>query len=178
MKFAYSPMFLNKGRGLSFHWLSPTKWTLRQGLWGLLFLKSTKIIQPTWSRVCIQRVSPFGLQSFQWRPSWNRQLSVALNSEWAPSQFGALPTFALIPKSMWGTGGTIAFSRTINKINLDHWLLCPISILEGRTGARDQAPPWTSVSSSVNDKYLTWPCLAQYLGRSQKAMGMMNMLQR
>ena len=27
MKFAYSPMFLNKGRGLSFHWLSPTKWT-------------------------------------------------------------------------------------------------------------------------------------------------------
>lgn len=70
-----------------------------------------------------------------------KQLSVALNSERAPSQFGDLPTFALIPRSVWGTGGTIAFSRTINKINLDHWLLCSISMLEGRTGARDQAPP-------------------------------------
>lgn len=137
---AYSPMFLHKGHRLSFQRLSPTSWVLSQGLRQLPFLKSTKTIYTHLAWVCIQRVSPFGLWSFQRRPSWNGQFLTAHNSERAPSRFIALAAFALIPRWMWSTGDRTAFSRMINKISLDHWLSGPVGILD-RTGTRDQAPP-------------------------------------
>lgn len=63
------------------------------------------------------------------------------NSDQAPSQLTALAAFALIPKCPWCPGAIIAFPRTENEISLSYWLSYPMSTLEERTGARDQAPP-------------------------------------
>lgn len=167
-KLAHSPMLLRKGPGLSFRWLSPTNCILSMCSGGFF----QKVQRPIYTHLFPSMYSK-GLVLCLFIPPLGGPMNLtAPQSPWLSTNpfsvycFCSFYSHFKVCMVSWRYNSR---SRMINKPS--YWFSCLLSTdVRLRTGAKAQAPLSTSVSSFANHKYLTSPCVLEYLGGSEEAV--------